>query len=160
MSTDWLEAAVCRGMDPEIFFPNQGAGYIHAQRICESCPVRFPCAEAALAAGEAFGVWGGLSEVERRRILKHRAGVPVRRRTYDELTRERAITLYPEVRKTSRSDWSAYKAVARRLGVSDASSVAAWVRKASEAETANLSHDHTSGGHEPANDTREPAAAR
>jgi len=163
MTTDWQDDAACRGMNPDLFFPHQGAGYIEAQKICATCPVRFYCAEAAIQAREEFGVWGGLTEAERRRVIKHRAGFEdqrYKRRTYDDLTRERAVILFGEIREKCRTEWSAYKAVAKRLGVSDAASVAGWVRKAREAETADLSLDHTPGDSSPANNTREPAAAR
>ena len=54
------------------FFPEKGQPTRVAKRICAPCPVRTECLEYALAAGERWGVWGGLSERERRR-LKRRA---------------------------------------------------------------------------------------
>jgi WhiB family redox-sensing transcriptional regulator len=59
-------------MDPAIFFPSDGIGVQVAQRICAECPVKATCLEYALANRVEYGVWGGTSERERRRILRHR----------------------------------------------------------------------------------------
>ncbi len=72
MRADWLDRAKCRDMDPAIFFPSDGIGVQAAQRICVDCPVRATCLEYALAERVDHGVWGGTSERERRRILRHR----------------------------------------------------------------------------------------
>jgi WhiB family redox-sensing transcriptional regulator len=72
MRADWLDRAKCRDMDPAIFFPSDGIGVQAAQRICVDCPVRSTCLEYALAERVDHGVWGGTSERERRRILRHR----------------------------------------------------------------------------------------
>ena len=54
----------------EAFFPEKGGSTREAKRICESCEVRQECLEYALANDERFGIWGGLSEMERRRLRK------------------------------------------------------------------------------------------
>jgi WhiB family redox-sensing transcriptional regulator len=68
---DWQERALCAQTDPEAFFPEKGGSTREAKRICAGCEVRTECLEYALAFDERFGIWGGLSERERRR-LKHR----------------------------------------------------------------------------------------
>jgi WhiB family transcriptional regulator, redox-sensing transcriptional regulator len=72
METDWMAQSKCRNMDPAIFFPGDGVGVQAAQRICFECPVKDACLEHALADRVDHGVWGGTSERERRRILRHR----------------------------------------------------------------------------------------
>ena len=69
---EWHELAACRGADPEIFFRGQGQEVDTAKRICAGCPVQLPCLQAALERGEKFGVWGGMSEKQRRRIRRER----------------------------------------------------------------------------------------
>lgn len=64
--TTWMSAARCRGLDVRLFFPDSGQHAGPAQRVCASCPVRATCLEYALDAGEAWGVWGGATEDERR----------------------------------------------------------------------------------------------
>ena len=70
---DWQERALCAETDPEAFFPEKGGSTREAKKICASCDVRSECLDYALAHDERFGIWGGLSERERRR-LKRRAG--------------------------------------------------------------------------------------
>jgi WhiB family redox-sensing transcriptional regulator len=69
----WQEEALCAQTDPEAFFPEKGGSTREAKRICTGCDVRVECLEYALANDERFGIWGGLSERERRR-LKRAAG--------------------------------------------------------------------------------------
>ncbi|GGM66472.1 hypothetical protein GCM10012275_41250 [Longimycelium tulufanense] len=69
---DWQERALCAQTDPEAFFPEKGGSTREAKRICAGCEVRAECLEYALAHDERFGIWGGLSERERRK-LKRRA---------------------------------------------------------------------------------------
>ena len=66
----WQERALCAQTDPEAFFPEKGGSTREAKRVCLSCDVRAECLEYALANDERFGIWGGLSERERRRIKK------------------------------------------------------------------------------------------
>ena len=69
----WQEEANCLGVDPDLFFPERGASTREAKAVCRSCEVRSECLEYALAHGEKFGIWGGLSERERRRVRRQRA---------------------------------------------------------------------------------------
>lgn len=68
----WQTDALCAQTDPEAFFPEKGGSTRDAKRICTSCDVRDACLEYALQNDERFGIWGGLSERERRK-LKRRA---------------------------------------------------------------------------------------
>lgn len=67
---EWQERALCAQTDPEAFFPEKGGSTREAKRVCLACEVRVECLEYALANDERFGIWGGLSERERRRIKK------------------------------------------------------------------------------------------
>ena len=69
----WQEQANCLGVDPDLFFPERGASTREAKGVCRSCEVRPECLEYALVNGEKFGIWGGLSERERRRVRRQRA---------------------------------------------------------------------------------------
>ena len=66
----WQERALCAQTDPEAFFPEKGGSTREAKRICLGCEVRDECLDYALAHDERFGIWGGLSERERRRIKR------------------------------------------------------------------------------------------
>jgi WhiB family transcriptional regulator, redox-sensing transcriptional regulator len=66
----WQEQALCAQTDPEAFFPEKGGSTREAKRICSGCEVRAECLEYALAHDERFGIWGGLSERERRRLRR------------------------------------------------------------------------------------------
>ncbi len=68
----WQDKALCAQTDPEAFFPEKGGSTREAKKVCTSCEVRSECLEYALANDERFGIWGGLSERERRK-LKRRA---------------------------------------------------------------------------------------
>src|SRR5215213_6402822 len=68
----WYEQAACLDKDADCFFPEKGGSTRAAKRICQTCTVQTECLEYALANDERFGIWGGLSERERRR-LKRRA---------------------------------------------------------------------------------------
>jgi WhiB family redox-sensing transcriptional regulator len=70
---EWQERALCAQTDPEAFFPEKGGTTGDAKRICRRCEVRGECLEYALAGNVKFGIWGGLTERERKR-LKRRAG--------------------------------------------------------------------------------------
>lgn len=73
---DWQRDAACRRMGSEVFFhpENERGGArqareSQAKQVCARCPVTQACLEHALSAGEPYGVWGGLSEEERRNML-------------------------------------------------------------------------------------------
>ena len=68
----WQTDALCAQTDPEAFFPEKGGSTRDAKKVCVSCEVRSECLEYALENDERFGIWGGLSERERRK-LKRRA---------------------------------------------------------------------------------------
>ena len=68
---DWRAAAACRDADPELFFPDGDISSARAQvktakLICRRCPVSATCLSWALASGQEAGIWGGLTEAERR----------------------------------------------------------------------------------------------
>jgi WhiB family transcriptional regulator, redox-sensing transcriptional regulator len=62
----------CLGVDEELFFPERGASTRAAKEVCRGCVVREDCLDYALDNNEKFGIWGGLSERERRRIRRQR----------------------------------------------------------------------------------------
>lgn len=66
----WQEQSLCAQTDPEAFFPEKGGSTREAKRICVGCEVKSECLEYALAHDERFGIWGGLSERERRRLKR------------------------------------------------------------------------------------------
>ncbi|TYP89884.1 WhiB family redox-sensing transcriptional regulator [Blastococcus xanthinilyticus] len=66
----WQERALCAETDPEAFFPEKGGSTREAKKICTGCEVKAECLEFALANDERFGIWGGLSERERRRLRR------------------------------------------------------------------------------------------
>lgn len=69
----WQTRANCLGVDPDLFFPERGASTREAKSVCSGCEVKADCLEYALSNGEKFGIWGGLSERERRRLRRQRA---------------------------------------------------------------------------------------
>lgn len=73
---DWQDDAACREAPTEIFFPVAGdpetAHWV--AMFCDLCPVRTECLEYALATRQRYGIWGGMTERQRRRILKQRNG--------------------------------------------------------------------------------------
>ena len=66
----WQEQALCAETDPEAFFPEKGGSTREAKKICTGCEVKAQCLEYALSNDERFGIWGGLSERERRRLRR------------------------------------------------------------------------------------------
>ena len=66
----WRDLALCAEVDPELFFPDKGESSRSAKRVCAECEVRAECLQYALDHGERFGVWGGLSERERREVAR------------------------------------------------------------------------------------------
>jgi WhiB family redox-sensing transcriptional regulator len=75
----WHDRANCKGANADLFFPERGASTRTAKAICRQCPVRAECLEFALRSGEKFGIWGGLSERERRRVRRERQVAVARR---------------------------------------------------------------------------------
>ena len=72
LDRSWQAQANCMGVDPDLFFPERGASTREAKEVCRGCVVREDCLEYALANGEKFGIWGGMSERERRRVRRMR----------------------------------------------------------------------------------------
>lgn len=71
----WYHYAACQGKDPELFFPIGTTGPAtlqldEAKRVCAGCPVQSLCLEWAMLARIDYGVWGGLSEDERRTLKR------------------------------------------------------------------------------------------
>lgn len=71
----WQDEAVCATADPEIWHPEKGGSTKEAKKICRGCPVRHPCLQYAMETGQRFGIWGGLSERERRLLSRSDRGV-------------------------------------------------------------------------------------
>src|SRR6188472_3108903 len=77
--TDWRESAICKQVDPQLWFPEKaGDNGEEAKRVCRRCPVRSDCLESALADDEQYGIWGGASPDERRKIRARRGMVTQR----------------------------------------------------------------------------------
>jgi len=70
---EWYADGLCAQTDPEIFYPDKGGSTREAKAICQRCPVIEPCRDWAVSTGQRFGVWGGLSERERRALAIERA---------------------------------------------------------------------------------------
>lgn len=76
-SDDWQLEALCRGAHAYLFFPpstferkdERERREMKAKAICGVCPVRDPCYQHAVSIREPFGIWGGLTEIERREAL-------------------------------------------------------------------------------------------
>jgi WhiB family redox-sensing transcriptional regulator len=78
IGADWRDLALCQGMDTNTFFPAGSAGPIladvtEAKKVCGRCPVQIPCLTFAADQGIDHGIWGGLTEIERRSIKLRRA---------------------------------------------------------------------------------------
>lgn len=72
----WVAYALCAETDPDAFFPDRGGSTREAKRTCMACDVRAECLDYALRNNERFGVWGGMSERPRRKLIdqRHRDG--------------------------------------------------------------------------------------
>jgi WhiB family redox-sensing transcriptional regulator len=66
---EWTEQALCAQTDPESFYPEKGEPTANAKKVCARCEVKAECLAYALDNRERYGVWGGLSERERRKLL-------------------------------------------------------------------------------------------
>lgn len=67
---DWVQQAICPTTDVEAFFPEKGGSPREAKRVCAECPVRIQCLQYALEHNEKHGIWGGLTDRERRGLKK------------------------------------------------------------------------------------------
>jgi WhiB family redox-sensing transcriptional regulator len=68
----WRLRANCLGVDPELFFPQRGSSTREPKAVCAGCVVREDCLEFAVANGEKWGIWGGMSERQRRQVRRAR----------------------------------------------------------------------------------------
>jgi WhiB family redox-sensing transcriptional regulator len=97
---DWAVQAACRTTDPDTLFV-QGAAQNRAKAICVGCVVRTECLADALDNHVEFGVWGGLTERERRALLRRRPNVTSWRHllqtAQDEYQRQRILTTTEKV---------------------------------------------------------------
>src|SRR5690242_958104 len=93
---DWASRGACRTSDPDALFV-QGAEQNRAKQVCMSCVVRTECLADALDNRVEFGVWGGMTERERRALLKRRPTVTSWRRLLEtaRLEYERGVGLVP-----------------------------------------------------------------
>jgi WhiB family redox-sensing transcriptional regulator len=66
----WQVDALCAEVDTELFFPEKGGSTRAAKSVCRQCDVRAECLDYALETGQRFGIYGGASERERRRLLR------------------------------------------------------------------------------------------
>ncbi len=73
LEENWQDDANCLGVDTSLFFPERGASTREAKEVCRGCVVVKQCLEFALQNGEKYGIWGGLTERERKRIRRQRA---------------------------------------------------------------------------------------
>ncbi len=83
---DWRHHALCRDEDPELFFPIGNSGPAlrqiqEAKEVCHRCPSMNACLQWALDSGQDCGVWGGMSEDERRALKRRSLSVPLLTRT-------------------------------------------------------------------------------
>jgi WhiB family redox-sensing transcriptional regulator len=85
--SEWSTEAACRNADPDALFV-QGAAQNRAKIICRSCPVRVECLADALDNRVEFGVWGGMTERERRALLRRRPNVTSWGRLLEAAVRE------------------------------------------------------------------------
>lgn len=76
----WRRDAACADQDPDLFFAGDETSVDAAKQVCARCPVRTACLETALAVNEMHGVWGGMAEGERRRLIRRRRRDRGRRR--------------------------------------------------------------------------------
>jgi len=70
---EWQDRALCREVGGDDFFPEKGCSVREAKRICSRCEVQTECLEYAIATRAKYGVWGGLSEKERRKLQRRPA---------------------------------------------------------------------------------------
>ncbi len=73
-SGDWWELAACQTAEPDLFFPISTEGLAEidvarARAVCQRCRIRAQCLEYAIATRQMHGIWGGLTELERRPLL-------------------------------------------------------------------------------------------
>jgi WhiB family transcriptional regulator, redox-sensing transcriptional regulator len=90
----WRVHAACRGEEPELFFPVASTGpaleqIAEAKEVCARCPVREACLDFALSTGQGYGIWGGLTEDERRSLRRRLQRAAARRTAAGKLDDDR-----------------------------------------------------------------------
>ena len=100
---DWTTRAACRNGSPDTLFV-QGAAQNRAKSVCLGCPVRTECLADALDNRVEFGVWGGMTERERRALLRRRPNVVSWRRLLEtaRAEHERVLEMAEEASSSSR----------------------------------------------------------
>ena len=99
----WAGDARCAKRDPKMFYPERGGrdSVAHAKEVCACCPVIKDCLEWAIVTNEPFGIWGGLTEKERRLMPKHYpCTLPGCNRTFSSpigVTQHLARVFHPQV---------------------------------------------------------------
>ncbi|MEO6123428.1 MAG: WhiB family transcriptional regulator [Ilumatobacteraceae bacterium] len=68
--TPWADFGRCVGVDPDVFFPRRGHDPAPAKSLCRQCAVRSQCLEWALDTNQKHGIWGGMTEGQRRRLRR------------------------------------------------------------------------------------------
>ena len=96
-TTDWSTRGACRASDPDALFV-QGAEQNRAKQVCRGCTVRTECLADALDNRVEFGVWGGMTERERRALLRRRPNVTSWRRLLEAAQAEWA--------KSGQAEWA------------------------------------------------------
>jgi|TARA_B110001454_G_C12709424_1_gene430069 hypothetical protein len=104
---DWTLKALCKDLETDIFYPQRGESTVIIKTICRACPVVKPCLEYAMRNMEKFGIWGGTSERERRRMRSAKTryakdGVDM---TISQLIRQSGINL-TVLKKSQLEDFS------------------------------------------------------
>lgn len=117
----WKAQGACRDVDPRLFFPERGESTREAKAVCAGCPVRAECLEYALDQHEHFGIWGGTSERERRRLRPSRPPRPVQT-VHPPEKKQRAVAMANTI---------GVHATAREFGV-DPRQIHKWRRVAGE----------------------------
>lgn len=110
--TPWQERGLCAQVDTELWFPDKGGSTKEAKKICLGCEVRLQCLDFALDHDERFGVWGGLSERERRK-LKRASGAEPEPHPPSDACYQRGCTS-PECREAHNAYDRAYRARRRQ----------------------------------------------
>jgi WhiB family transcriptional regulator, redox-sensing transcriptional regulator len=80
----WADRALCAQTDPDAFYPEKGKSTTAAKRTCMACEVRTECLEYALENEERWGVWGGTSEHQRRKMQRERKHAAARKAAADK----------------------------------------------------------------------------
>ena len=105
MTPDQIDAALCRQVDPDIFFP-EGVGNrgLDAKSICRRCPSRLACLIDAIENDERIGIWGGFSEDKRRKITVATAAAAIKRDEDEAAAKQIVSAIRAERRKMSRTN--------------------------------------------------------